>query len=324
MNPIPLSQVEASIELVLRDRERISTVIESISVDFSGASRRNLRRLSRRFRRPISAAEVLLDSDALTVCLTLSQVLSGHSVTPELIEQGVRQSISRMNMHSLRGRRLVRLLLYPSVLMLMSITVFIVFCIYLVPQFDQIFQEFGLTTDGPTQRIIGISRWVRQEGVRTLLLLAVAAIVGLGVTRYYQRQGRLPDWMDFVVRRLRMSGHTWANWAWHVAFLLEAGLSQVDAKKIAGQSNVGIALSNEGPPKVTYPFMYEAINQIDRENQIVFLREAAVLYWERASNKERWWLTWLPLITTGMVGMGIAIVLKAIFGPLIQLISGLS
>ena len=81
------------------------------------------------------------------------------------------------------------------------------------------------------------------------------------------------------------------------------------------------AFSFSGGPS---PVLAFTLHLNDLGQQSAILRDVAVMYWDQECNKRVWWLSWLSPAAVCVVGLVVGGVVVALFGPLVQLISGLT
>jgi type II secretory pathway component PulF len=329
---------------VLRSHQEIAAVIKQAAVDSTPTLRKQSLSLSRWFEQPVTPRQVLLRADALSICLRLrrsSGADQSESVPRWQIEDAVHQDLAATSSPLPQNRNLITLLAYPVVLLMFCGFLLIGICLFLIPQFEQMHNEFGLTLPPATKFVFALSHLIRQWGLVLLGLMLLAAVIVYFVGRW--RDGTEFSWSSrwnkFRTGRRGAS----ADWAWHVSLLLDAGLSQTDAIAIAGDASCKhwmrriSATWADQLRRGLQPFdtltrlsgrpchlLAQALKLDNAADQSALLREVAAIYWERDQLRSRWWLAWLSPATVCFVGFVVGLIVVALFMPMIELISGLT
>lgn len=213
----------------------------------------------------------------------------------------------------------------------------------MIPVFERMFDEFGLDLPPSTNAVIAVSHWVRDGWWLVLLFIGVVLshvlLARLSATldpRSRYRYGAIEKWMT-------SASTAWAEWAWHIAMLIEAGLPQSDAVAIAGNASSKSWLARcsnawagelrrgvqpfasmthmDGNPINTLTF---ALRLPRAEDQAAILHDVSANYHDRESSRRRWWVDWITPVTVALIAFGIGVTACSLFMPLISLISGLT
>ena len=120
---------------------------------------------------------------------------------------------------------------YPTAIVLVAILVVSILLIFVIPQFEQLFENFGGQLPTLTQMVIDLSRWFQEWYWMVFGLLAVVSVVGAFV---YKRSSRLQYLCDRLVLRIPMIGPilrkaTIARFARTLATMFGAGVPLVDS-----------------------------------------------------------------------------------------------
>jgi type II secretory pathway component PulF len=335
---------ESRLEDVLRHHQEIASVLSQTTAGFAGKRRRQFTALSKLFRDGVAPQRVLENPDALAICVPLLHPAASAPLARWQIQDAVLREADN-SLHRYPGRRRWwASLVYPLAILVLCGLIMIGICLYLVPEFDRMFSEFGLRLPPTTTLLIWISRLFQRWGIAILVASLVAVVVGACLAYHLHRSstGRagsrgLSGW--FISTR-----GIWALWAWHVGLLLDAGLSLGDAIAMAGRvsgrsrlqqaSQVMIErLTSDAPrsadvalyfPGGPLPMLAYTLQLQDLTQQSAILRDVAVMYWDQECNKRVWWLSWLSPAVVCVVGLMVGVVVVALFGPLVQLIRGLT
>ena len=319
--------------IVLQSHQEISSVIKQAASDLPAAHKIPLLSLSRWFDNPVTPEQVLGRPDALSICYPLlqSSKSSDESVSRWQIEDAVHQSLDTRYSPLPQSRHLFTLLVYPLMLLLLCGLLLIGFSLFLVPEFEQMYREFGLALPPATNFVIDLSHLIRDWGLEMLALFVLAIVVIWVVKWHTGNTGGM----------LASERESTATWPWHVGLLLQFGLSQADAIARAGEASGRIALRRhsadwaeqlragfrpfetliDGRPR---PLHMEALNLNNSTDQSAMLYEVAAINRERDQIISCWRWGWLTPAIVCFVGMLIGLIVTGLFMPMVELISGLS
>ena len=100
-------------------------------------------------------------------------------------------------------KKIKKALFYPAAVLAVAIIVTVILLLFVIPQFESLFQGFGADLPAFTQMVIGMSRWMQDHG---WLLLIFAVAGGFAFAYFYKRSRPMRQWID------RMSlGHPGAS-----------------------------------------------------------------------------------------------------------------
>src|SRR5437764_969310 len=95
-------------------------------------------------------------------------------------------------------RKVKGAMIYPVVVVLVAVGILTFIMWKIVPVFDKMFQEFGLTLPAPTVLLINMSRWVLQHGWWMMPLVPIVLILFIKLLRKF-KHGRM-GWDMFVLK----------------------------------------------------------------------------------------------------------------------------
>ena len=128
-------------------------------------------------------------------------------------------------------KKVKKALTYPAAVVVVAFIVTAILLIFVVPQFEELFQGFGADLPAFTQMVVNMSRALKTDG-----LLIGAIIVGSFVAfiEAHQRSVRLQEFMDKVMLRVPVIGDILyksavARFARTLATMFAAGVPLVDA-----------------------------------------------------------------------------------------------
>jgi type IV pilus assembly protein PilC len=100
-------------------------------------------------------------------------------------------------------KKIKKALTYPTAVVAVAIIVTAVLLVFVIPQFESVFSSFGADLPAFTQFVVGISRFVRSNGV-----LIVLALVGIFMVFMYfkKRSRRLNEFLDRALLKTPVIG----------------------------------------------------------------------------------------------------------------------
>lgn len=355
--------VRQRIHAALPLKDNVVLALTQAADSLAGLRRRELIRLSDRVAFVDDADVVLRDARLLELFLPLAMAQPELSQSEDRTRQGeverrVFQVLQRQARQSHAKHERWGVLLYPLVVLLLSTLVFAAISIWIIPVFEQMFFEFGLSLPSPTLLVISISHlfqsiwfWLLFAGL--VMLLAVMLGMRAADNLRWLIWGNVDSWFSSGYSTRRSLG----DLAWHTAMLLEIGQPVETSVEIAAAASrkatlrrespnltrhLGLANPGPNPPQnplaapqehtatnwylgVPCHLLAHALNiRQDNSEQLATLREVARLYWDREQTKSVWILSWLQPVAVLMISLIVGFVVLALFMPLIELITGLS
>ena len=186
-------------------------------------------------RRGISLSRVLAERPELFSGFYISLVQASE-VAGDLGEGLVSLAYYLERSKSLR-ERVVSALIYPIVLLLVSVSSLLIILTYVIPQFRQLFDDMGAALPMSTQIVIGVAETLRSSGIWLLLLVVVAVLLW---RQLLQQPGYRQQWDKLMLRLpllgpLRQRIET-ARFARSLGTLLKGGVALLQALSIARQT----------------------------------------------------------------------------------------
>ncbi len=103
---------------------------------------------------------------------------------------------------SIKGK-IKKALFYPAAVVAVAVIVSAILLVFVIPQFEAIFQNFGADLPGFTQLVLNVSNFVRSNGV----LILVALILGItALVMAKKRSLKFAHWLDRVSLRIPVVG----------------------------------------------------------------------------------------------------------------------
>jgi type II secretory pathway component PulF len=239
------------------------------------------------------------------------------------------------------GRQWRRTLAYPFLIVCLGVAVFVVLSLLVFPVFRTMFEDFGLTLPAFTSFMLAAAQWITTwEALIAAIVIAILAIV------FFLPSQALPASMRRSFRR-RFGG--WfgrstalARFARFTADLLEAGVDMPSALRLASETTGAPQLQEASwlmanqlesrrvgvPPLVRNALSATITHALFREmpqgSRIRLLKEVSNGYADRVRRRLSWTHGVLGPIAIGVVGLGVGLVVLALFLPLVTLINNLS
>jgi len=144
-------------------------------------------------------------------------------------------------METLKGK-IKKALFYPATVIAVALIVMTILLLYVVPQFKQVFAQFGADLPAFTLMVVGASEFMTSWWL--LILIVIAATV-FGFMFMYRRTPALVEWLDRLMLRLPVLGQVLHNsaiarFSRTLALTFKAGVPLVDALETVGPATGSI------------------------------------------------------------------------------------
>lgn len=182
---------------------------------------------------------------------TLSEAMKlEKSVYPELLinmvaageaSGSLEAAIERMAVQFEKEARLKALvkkaMMYPIVLLVVAIGVMLLMLVYVIPQFNYMFEEIGSELPAYTKVILAVSDFIRKYWY--IIIGVIAAVIA--AYKYYKKTDRGRRRIDEIKMKLPVFGvlatkTACARFSRTMATLLQSGMSMMDALDIVGET----------------------------------------------------------------------------------------
>ena len=322
--------------LIDDSRTKLAKEIKSLANSISGSRAKQLRSVSRWFNSSEGYEKLLERPDVLCFCQPwVDAVLAKPNQEPlsELeMTAAVGVGFCKFENSAPLPRDLTQFL-YPTIMFLAWMTVMIVGSIFLLPNFREMFEEFGIALPLSTQYVLNTGTWLEANWF-TLFAFAVQLPLALWFFLWLsqRRSAYSLNWLDRRISRFRTKLSAWAT---HLASLLAVGVSETEAIQVAGRCSASSRLRSlceafgqdsdrDLLDRAKYPLINNALLLRNKEAKIRILEETARYYQAVSRTVRSWWLTWLsPAILVWVVAT-LFFVVASLFAPLISIISGLT
>ncbi len=146
---------------------------------------------------------------------------------------------------SIKGK-IKKALYYPAAVVAVAILVSAILLIYVIPQFEDIFANFGAALPAFTQAVINVSRWLTSNGI--YLIFGLTFIV-VGFIMLKKRSPGITHWIDRISLKIPVIGDILekaaiARFCRTLAITFAAGVPLVDALKIVSGATGNYVYNN--------------------------------------------------------------------------------
>jgi type IV pilus assembly protein PilC len=134
-------------------------------------------------------------------------------------------------------KKIKKALFYPAAVLAVAVIVTVILLIFVIPQFESLFQGFGAELPAFTQMVINLSRWMQANG--WMLLIAVGG-AAFAFSYFYKRSRPMRQFLDRFSLQMPVIGPILkkaaiARFARTLATMFGAGVPLVEAmKSVAG------------------------------------------------------------------------------------------
>jgi len=129
-------------------------------------------------------------------------------------------------------------MMYPAIVLFVSALVTILLLLFVIPQFETLFQNFGADLPTLTRIIVDMSRWMQDKWY---IFIGVIAVSAVGFMYTYRRSQKLQFFMDRVFIRIPVLGpvlkkSALARFSRTLAIIFGSGVPLVDGMNTVGAS----------------------------------------------------------------------------------------
>jgi hypothetical protein len=250
--------------------------------------------------------------------------------------------IQRLAMATQQSRLARRLWLYPLVLLVAMASVFVFFCLAIIPTIRDFFMDFGLQLPASTQLLFDFSLFLQSyPWWMFAAILAMVTVLGMVVIFWPQWLLGYHGPLDRAMESL-MGGRTASKiefW-YELADLISAGVQPDFAlryslqRQSAGPTSLSRELTSVQVQRslAKLPACFHNVVEVDDESgwkvnrvDVDGLRDWAVIHENRLLRlKSQRWLAVASFLLKVTAGFMVGYLVTAIYGPITQLISGLT
>lgn len=335
------SQLQARWNWIESHRGEIANALQQLSKEMPRQDRILLTRLAGWFAGKAGFEAAIKRPDVLAICLPLIQGNFGDESSQADIERAVRIGFCSIGQTLSTRGRLWSLFLLPALVVAAMAVLAVFFSVAIIPQFQAVLEDFGIELPKLTNLLFKLAWVVRSSWA--FLFGCLVAFAGLAMFMNALTSGRRIAGESWLEQRFKTTRNAVAGWAWHLALLLDAGITTDDAIEIAGDSQSKSWLkracqnwirqhshttSDENSISPSFGRRYRLIQTtlgIDNQAaQVDLLKEVATYYWARNRTIGDWWIEWLIAILFWIFVGVIVLAVFALYSPMLSVISGLT
>ena len=150
---VPMKSLYQQIDDVCRTRSDLPNQLRNISKEIpSSWTQKTLQRLAQAIEQKVPAAEIVRTFPDHCWLLTVESTSSTTDALTTMLEQSAFE-------HRLRMKR-ISSIAYPMLLFVIEVTIILFICAFIVPTFDEMYEEFSLRLPPPTLALMTLSRLV--------------------------------------------------------------------------------------------------------------------------------------------------------------------
>ena len=330
---------ERRIDEVLREPSELIKLLEALADEPASAGlRKQLNYLLGHLRKGVTAQQFLRDE---RLCNWLPIVMSGERSAA--MEARYSQWLTQILEERTRRRSLIATFSYPLLLLSFALLVLIPICIFIVPTFQKMFVEFGLTLPAPTRFLFSVANLVNYRPHYLMLgLTLLIALIGLCIFAWVSR-ALTTRWFGWIIAGNSLSLVAMSRFASVLAELLELGAPLSEAMLLAGRASrhayyrqAALQLATQladpnfswqaSPVAHNFPMTLLHALRAGEGNRasVPLIRELSHVYSDRVSARmsRRSGIS-SPLMVMA-VGMVVGLVVISLFMPLVQMVTSLS
>jgi type IV pilus assembly protein PilC len=143
-------------------------------------------------------------------------------------------------------KKVKKALFYPSAVLAVALIVTTILLIFVIPQFEALFKDFGADLPAFTQAVIGLSRWLQDNGV----FLAMVIAGGVWVFFYFQKRSKaMREFLDRSMLKFPIIGpilykSAIARFSRTLSTMFAAGVPLVEALESVAGATGNIVFEN--------------------------------------------------------------------------------
>jgi hypothetical protein len=312
---------------VYRRRDSLAETIDRMANTQPRQVRSRIRNVSNFLKRDGSYDAAIVRPDVIAFTQPLLQPSGDDALSDEQLTRAASVGLNSLNCQTSNIERLSQLMIYPAVIIIASIGIYVGFALFVAPEFEQMFEEFGIELPAVTECLLGLARIVRSFG--WLMAIMMAALLAIGVL-WLLLPGAFISRMKFVNNLFENKRKVMADVALHAAQLRSMGMS---ANQSFAAASFAAGLSNQEPDKTSnattnqmprFELLEFALRQPSNDANNRMLLEVADGYRRRTTTVSDWWIHWLVYGLQLFVMSSVVFLMISMFMPLFSIIGGLT
>ena len=331
----PRDLISTNWELIDNSRTEMAKEIKSLANSLSGPRAKQLMSISRWLNGSHDYESLLERPDVICFCLpwvdALSKKTNQESLTEFETAAAVGVGFCKFENNAPLPRDLTPFI-YPAIMFFVWLVMVTLASIYLLPQFREMFDEFGVELPILTRIVLASGLWLEANWI-PLFVVVLLVPTAMSIFLWYSQRGRAYslNWLD---RRFSSFRAKLSVWATHFASLLLVGVDETEAIEVAGRCSSSQilqarceALAEDDSQSLLHPAEYPLISNSlllkDKAAKIKILEETSWYYQSVSRVIQGWWITWLHKSMLVFVFGTIVAGFASLFMPLKALLNGL-
>ncbi len=323
---------------VYESRESLAGMIEQATRTQSSSLRARVREVSRFLRQDGTFESAIVRPDVIAFTAPLLESSGREGLTEGQLVRATQTGLNSIYCQPSSIQRFLQLMIYPALLAVASIAMYLGFALFVAPEFERMFVEFQIQLPSATTSLLASARIVRQFAWLIGLLLCALVLVA---TLWLLKPGMFMPRLGFLDQVFSNERQKMAELAMHAAQLRSIGLSSSQALEAVTTGAVRSSPEEEPNPSYAdyvdndlidkniiqspkFALLDYAIRQPTSPENNRMLLEVADGYRRRIVNLSDWWVHWLVFGFQWMIMACISFLVLSIFMPLISIISGLT
>ncbi|TWT76677.1 type IV pilin biogenesis protein [Planctomycetes bacterium CA13] len=333
------STIENQVARLIVHRETLVPALSALAAEMPPSkSRSELSQLTKHIASGVSTRELLIDPKTVVWLAPIATAI-GCGEEPMQLSDAIRHIAEETQLRNERRRAWS----YPIFVILVAFLIFMALSVLVVPNFQQMFEEFDLMLPFPTQVLFELSSSITHRPIATGLGIIIAATVAYGTVRLWTHLAISSRMFGSLAVGNSASLRAMAIMTAQLADLLELGTNTDEAfwfagdqcnhrhyrniaHKIAGHLQNCPTPISESPWARQLPgnLIYAVTAGDDGKPNVPLLRALSAMYRERLTHRSGWLGGAASYIATFVIAILVFFVVIALYMPLIDLITGLS
>lgn len=290
--------------------------------------RHRVREVAKFFKRDGSYEAAIIRPDVIGFAQPLIASASEETPSDEQLKWAAANGINSLDCQPSNLERFSQLMIYPAVVLFASVGIYVGLAFFIAPQFEQMFEEFGLELPAATNLLLGSARFVRSFGWLVAILMTAMLVLAFV---WLLLPGAIISRIKFLKNLFENKRRVMADLASHTARLRRMGLP---ANQAFAAANFAAGLSNRKPDEVIgeaatirtpgYHLLELALQQPVNHANDRMLVEVADNYRRRTTTIGDWWIHWLVYLLQCFIILGVLFMVASLFMPLFSIVSGLT
>ncbi len=314
-------------EAVWDRKGEIQDELLSLATKMVGRRRRFARLLASWFTSERDKMAVLERPDVLEIFWLLMLADRKGLINKQEISQSLQLSLNSADYQRANGIRIRQMLMYPVLILIAFFVLVVGFGVFVMPEYEKLFADFGISLPMTTVVVFRMAGLLREYSL-WLITLPILIAVSLWAVGFVRRAHR-PVGLGWLEKQFRKSRSAYADWAWHVALLLQVGERQDDAIRIASNVTHEARIDLSGQhgdayaSKRRFRLLEWALRQDNDDLKVAMLVQVSNYYRDQSQRVGEWWLQWLITFMFWVIGGAVLFVMVALLAPLYAIIRGL-